>query len=75
MCGCLCEQCEKAVDNMTQSEIDADFEAHKKMKPKGFCSHCLWWFAILKDGTLRSHGYHSTDNKWCPGSHQKPSTE
>lgn len=26
--GCLCEQCEDAIEGMTQTELDADFEAH-----------------------------------------------
>lgn len=30
MTGCLCEECEDEISGMTQSELDADYEAHTR---------------------------------------------
>lgn len=30
MTGCLCEECEDEISGMTQSELDADYEAHAR---------------------------------------------
>jgi hypothetical protein len=27
--GCLCSECEDAIEGMTQAELDADYKAHK----------------------------------------------
>lgn len=29
MTGCLCVDCENAIDGMTQAELDADYEKHR----------------------------------------------
>lgn len=31
--GCLCDKCEDAIYEMTQEELDADWEAHQGPRP------------------------------------------
>lgn len=37
------------------------------MRGKGKCPMCEWFFAVRKDGTLRTHGRPA-----CTGSHRRP---